>query len=193
MRTGCGAPSGLGIAWEHDLQDLVLEHHWLLTATNWIYVYGHWPVIAACGIALYTWRRERYVLLRNAMFISGLIGFAFFAAFPVAPPRLADRDRRHGHGVLGELPGAPAAGADEQVRSLPSLHAGWNLLVGIVLFQATTRHAVRAFALAMPLAMAYAVVATANHFTLDVVAGARRPRGARGGELLGRTYNRPRG
>ena len=57
-----------------------------MTATNWVYVYGHWPVIAACGIALYIWRRERYVLLRNAMFISGLIGFGFFAACPDGAP-----------------------------------------------------------------------------------------------------------
>ncbi len=55
---------------------------------------------------------------------------------------------------------------------MPSLHFGWNLLVGIVLFGTTRSRVVRAFAVVMPLAMAASVVATANHWVLDVVIGA---------------------
>ena len=54
---------------------------------------------------------------------------------------------------------------------MPSFHAGWNLLAGIVVFGATRSLVVRAFAVAMPAAMAFAVIATANHFVIDVVAG----------------------
>jgi hypothetical protein len=162
----------LGIAWERGSQQLILDHSWLVTATNWVYVYGHWPVIAACGIALYLYRREQYVLLRNAMFISGLIGFAFFAGFPVAPPRFADVGvvdtvTQYSEGYRALQPPA----LTNKYAAFPSLHMGWNLLVGIVLFQATTHLAVRVFAVAMPVAMAFAVVATANHFVLDVVGG----------------------
>ena len=56
--------------------------------------------------------------------------------------------------------------------AFPSLHAGWNLLVGIVALpgdDAPCRASVR---LRDAAAMAFAVVATANHFVLDVVAGA---------------------
>ncbi|HET9324111.1 MAG TPA: phosphatase PAP2 family protein [Gaiellaceae bacterium] len=162
----------LGIAWEQGLQSLILDHRWLLTATNWVYVYGHWPVIIGSGIALYVWRPDRYVLLRNAMFISGLLGFAFFAGFPVAPPRfsdpgLVDTITRYSEGYRALQP----PDLTNKYAAFPSLHAGWNLLVGIVLFQATTHRAVRAFAFAMPVAMAFAVVATANHYVLDVVGG----------------------
>ncbi|HEY7708172.1 MAG TPA: phosphatase PAP2 family protein [Gaiellaceae bacterium] len=162
----------LAIDWERALQDPLLEHQWLLTATNWVYVYGHWPVIAACGVALYLWRRDRYVLLRNAMFISGLIGFAFFAGFPTAPPRFADPGvvdtvSQYSHGYRALQPPA----LTNKYAAFPSLHLGWNLLVGIVLFGATRRPAIRAFAVVMPVAMAFAVVATANHFVLDVVGG----------------------
>jgi hypothetical protein len=163
----------LGIAWEQGLQDLVIDHSWLVTVTNWVYVYGHWPVIAACGIALYVWRRDHYILLRNAMIVSGLLGFAFFAGFPVAPPRLADAAvvdtvTEYSEGYRALQPPA----LTNKYAAFPSLHAGWNLLVGIVLFTATTHLGVRVFAVAMPLAMAFAVVATANHFVLDVVGGA---------------------
>ena len=35
---------------------------------------------------------DRFYLLRNALFVSGAIGLVFFAAFPVAPPRLGGLD-----------------------------------------------------------------------------------------------------
>lgn len=162
----------LGVAWERALQELIIDHGWLLAASNWVYVYGHWPVIIACGVVLYAHRREHYRLLRNAMFISGLIGFLFFAGFPVAPPRLADPGivdtvTEYSRGYRALQPPA----LTNKYAAFPSLHAGWNVLVGIVLFQATTSRAIRAFAVAMPVAMAFAVVATANHFVLDVAGG----------------------
>lgn len=59
-----------------------------------------------------------------------------------------------------------------EYAAMPSFHAGWNLLLGIALWRASRHLAVRAFALLMPAAMAFAVMATGNHFLLDVVAGA---------------------
>jgi PAP2 superfamily len=68
----------------------VLAREWLATLADWVYIWGFWPVLAAAAIFLYARHRDEYVLLRNAVFISGLIGFVFFALMPVAPPRLAD-------------------------------------------------------------------------------------------------------
>jgi hypothetical protein len=162
----------LGIDWGLQAQDLILGHDALIAATNWVYVYGHWPVIAGSAVFLWLSRRDRYVLLRNAMIVSGLVGFVFFALYPVAPPRLAqpgivDTVTLYSSGYRALQPPA----LTNQYAALPSLHAGWNLLVGIVLFQAARHVAVRAFAVAMPMAMAFAVVATGNHFVLDVIVG----------------------
>ncbi len=162
----------LGLAWEHGVQGAIIGHEALVTAANWVYVYGHWPVIAATAVLLYALRRERYVLLRNAMFISGLAGFAFFAFFPVAPPRLADPAivdtvTRYSEGYRTLQP----PNLTNQFAALPSLHAGWNVLLGIVLFGTTASLVVRGFAVLMPAAMVFAVVATANHYVLDVVVG----------------------
>jgi membrane-associated phospholipid phosphatase len=162
----------LGIAWEGQLQGLIIGHEALVAVANWIYIYGHWPVIAVSLALLYAWRRQKYLLLRNAMIISGLIGFALFAFVPVAPPRfvepgLLDTVTRYSHGYRALQPPA----LTNQFAAMPSLHMGWNLLVAIVLFQATNRRAVRVFAVAMPFAMAFAAVSTANHFVLDLLAG----------------------
>jgi hypothetical protein len=161
----------LSLAWEHSLQ-AAIENTGLVTLANWVYIWGHWPVIIVTGVALFVLRRDRYRLLRNAMFVSGVIGFAFFAFFPVAPPRLLDiglvdtvTEQSNSYRAL------QPPGLTNQYAAFPSLHVGWNVLVGIVLFASTTHLAVRAFAVVSPPAMAFAVVATANHFVVDVVAG----------------------
>ncbi len=75
---------------EGNLQELIINNHTLVTAANWYYIFGHWPVILASFIWLYTSHRNVYRHLRNAMFISGMIGLVIFWLYPVAPPRLAD-------------------------------------------------------------------------------------------------------
>jgi hypothetical protein len=162
----------LGIHWEDAVQGAIVGRDGLVTFANWIYIWGHWPVILSTAVALHIWRRDRYYLLRNTLFISGGIGFLFFAFFPAAPPRLLAlglvdtvSDQSHAYRAL------QPPGLTNQYASFPSLHVGWNLAVGIVLFLTTTHLAVRAFAVLSPLAMTFAVVATANHFVVDIAGG----------------------
>ena len=162
-----------GVSVEGSIQGAVLGHDWLVTLANWIYIYGHWPLIVATMVILYLRVPAQFRTLRNAMFASGAIGLVIFALYPVAPPRLIELDlvdtvteRSTSYRAL------QPPSLTNPYAALPSLHVGWNLLVGIVLWRATTNLAVRAFALAMPLLMAFAVVATANHYVIDVAAGA---------------------
>ena len=162
----------LQVAWEDAVQDSVLGSNVLVTLTNWVYIWGHWPVILGVATALYVYRRERYYLLRNALFVSGAIGFVFFALLPVAPPRLVDLSLVDT--VTNESSAYRALqppGLTNQYAAFPSLHVGWNVVVGIVLILTTAHLAVRLFAVISPLAMGFAVIATANHFVLDVVGG----------------------
>jgi hypothetical protein len=162
----------LGVAWERQIQGLIVGHDVLVMLTNWIYIWGHWPVILCAATVLFLYRRDHYYLLRNALFVSGAIGFLFFAFFPVAPPRLVDST--FVDTVTNESSSYRALqppGLTNQYAALPSLHFGWNLVVGVVLFLAATHLVVRLFAVVGPLAMGFAVVATANHFVLDVVGG----------------------
>src|SRR5512145_2950106 len=141
----------LGIDWEGSIQGAVVGTDELVTLANWIYIWGHWPVILGTAIALYLVRRDRYYVLRNALFVSGAIGFLFFAFFPVAPPRLL------GLGLVDTVTEQSEAyralqppGLTNQYAAFPSLHLGWNVAVGIVLLATTTHLAVRALAVASP-------------------------------------------
>jgi hypothetical protein len=162
----------LGLAWGDAAQNVVLGSRPLVDAVNAVYIWGHWPLLIAGGVVLFHVSRERYYTLRNVCLVSGALGLLVFALFPVAPPRLADLGvdtvtlRAQGYRTV--LPPSLV----NEYAAMPSFHAGWNLMLGILLFRATRNVLVRAFAVLMPATMAFAVVATANHFVLDVVAGA---------------------
>ena len=162
----------LGLDHEHAVQALVTGSRFLSSATNAVYIYGHWPVLVISGVLLFRFRRAQYRLLRDACLISGLVGLFIFGLFPVAPPRLTDLPvvdlvTRGSPGYRQLFPPSLV----NEYAAMPSFHVGWNLLVGIVVFRATSNVLLRTFAVVIPIAMTFAVVATANHFVLDVVAG----------------------
>jgi hypothetical protein len=167
-----GLEDALGIEWEAPVQSATTSSDTLVTLANWVYIFGHWPVILGVATWLYLRRPGHYLLLRNAMFASGMLGFLLFALFPVAPPRLLDlglvdtvTERSDAYRAL------QPPGLTNQYAAFPSLHAGWNILVGIVVFLAVSSLVVRAIAVALPVAMSLAVVATANHFVVDIPGG----------------------
>lgn len=162
----------LHMRWETWFQDPLVAHGSIATFANWIYIYGHWPVIISALVLLQRYRPDRFWLLRTAMFISGVIGFAFFLFTPMAPPRFVDpfvmdtvTQRSSGYRVL-----QPPQIAN-LYASMPSLHAGWNMLVGVVVFGATRNVLLRIWSIVFPMLMAWAVVATGNHYVIDVVMG----------------------
>ena len=162
----------LGLDWEGAIQSVVLRSQLLIDAANAVYIYGHWPVLIGAGLLLFRYRPRFYYRLRNVCLLTGLVGLVVFALFPVAPPRLTDLPvvdtiTRDSEGYRQILPPELV----NQYAAMPSFHVGWNLLVGLVVFEATRHWLLRTFAIVMPAAMAFAVVATANHFVSDVVAG----------------------
>src|SRR4029453_18758403 len=95
------------------------------------------------------------------------------ARLPVAPPRLVDpslgdtiREHTGWYRTLAPLK------VTNQYAAMPSLHVGWSLLAGIALARASRRRIAYPFAMLLPIAMALAVVMTANHYVLDAVVGA---------------------
>jgi hypothetical protein len=162
----------LGIAVESDLQDLVAPADALKTFANWVYIWGHWPAIIVTMVWL-AWRhRRQFIHLRDAMMISGGLGMLVFVTYPVAPPRLA------GMGMIDTVTEESQAyrvlqppAFTNQYAAMPSLHTGWDLLVGMSIIAAASTVALKLVGFAMPVLMGLAVVATANHYVLDAVAG----------------------
>ena len=55
---------------------------------------------------------------------------------------------------------------------MPSMHVGWSLIVAGGVVRAVQSPWVRGIAIAHPLVMATATIATGNHYLLDCIAGA---------------------
>jgi membrane-associated phospholipid phosphatase len=162
----------LGVYWEPRLQEAITDNRTVVTFMNWVYVWGHWPVIVAVAVWLYLRVPDEYRLIRNAFFISGGIGMVFFVFLPMAPPRLVDAGltdtvARYSHAYRALQPPALV----NRYAAFPSLHFGWDLLIGIALVRNASRWWLRGFGLVMPALMAVAVVLTANHWIVDVPAG----------------------
>ena len=162
----------LGLDIERGAQAVVGSSGPLITLANWIYIWGHWPVIAATFIWLALHNRLIFRRLRNAMLVSGAMGLCVYTTYPVAPPRLAGiglvdtiSEQSSSYRVL-----QPPAFVNPYA-AMPSLHVGWNLLVGLALVAAAGTVVMRTVGRVMPVAMAAATVVTANHYVLDLVAG----------------------
>ncbi len=158
--------------WEPAWQGLIIDHQYLVTLANWAYIYLHWPVIAAVAVWLFLRHPTEYVVYRNAFLVSGAIGLLLFVLFPVAPPRLVElglTDTITAQSKAYRVLQPPAF--TNQYAAFPSLHFGWNLLIGLAVYQNSRWRIVQGIGLALPAIMLFAIVSTANHFLIDALAG----------------------
>jgi hypothetical protein len=140
--------------------------HYVMTPTilvlsrrrgGWKYWRGYWALVVGSGIAL-----------------------VIYANWPLAPPRLMPElgtidvmQHFAAAGWWGDAASAPRGLGDatNQFAAMPSLHFGWSLWCAIQMWGFGSRRW-RVAAVAYPTLQAVVVLATANHFALDVLGGA---------------------
>jgi membrane-associated phospholipid phosphatase len=163
----------LGFFWEPRIQEWALSYDWLGTAANWVYIWAHWPVIVATLTWLLVRHRDQYPIYRNAMLISGGIGLVCFMVWPMAPPRflgdLGFIDTVTLHSNAYRVLQPPSL--TNQYAAMPSLHCGWDLLMGIAIVSQAQLKVVRFIGIILPLLMISATVLTANHYISDGLVG----------------------
>jgi hypothetical protein len=155
-------------------QRLADSSHWLLTATAWTYWNSEFTVVGLALLWVYLRRHEHFARFRNTVLFANAVGLIGYVLLPTAPPRMFNTfgfqdtlDNMHGlnHGSgLISLAANPYA-------AMPSLHAADSLIVGVVLVAACRHWWAKALWALWPVWVWFCVVATANHFVLDVVAG----------------------
>ena len=150
--------------------------HGLIETRFWndVYFWGHAPVIATVGVWLYLNHRRHYTVVRNAFLVSSVVGLVVYWLFPVAPPRLLA-----GFGFIDTVQRYSSLSYQAQslrpfvnpYAAVPSLHFGWSFLIGVGVILALRRPIGWVLGLLLPLLMFLAILATANHFFFDAVAG----------------------
>jgi hypothetical protein len=141
-------------------------------AAGW-YQFMHLTVTLSVLAACYYRRPDIYRRARNSLVVVNLTGLFVFWLYPVAPPRLLPGLGFTDSSVVARLAQTPAASISaDMFAALPSLHMAWATWTVIMLRYLLPEHS-----LARRLAPAYAgvtalvVLATGNHYVLDVVAG----------------------
>ncbi|KAK0730215.1 PAP2 superfamily-domain-containing protein [Lasiosphaeris hirsuta] len=133
---------------------------------------------------------------RRTMAMCNMLAFIVFTFWPCMPPRLlsaegydgdfADRAKSYGfvdtvHGVDGDSSVWTTNKFCNQYAAMPSLHFGYSFLIGLTIARIPLRKrgwmgwrrlAVIGLGMIYPTVILAAIVATANHFILDAVAGA---------------------
>jgi hypothetical protein len=122
------------------------------------------------------WRRaELYRPLRNSLVLVNVLGFLVFWLYPVAPPRMLSSygftDVVAARHAFGDWHAGALASHANQLAAMPSLHIAWAAWCALALWQISRRRWVRVLAVLYPCLTAFAVLATGNHFLLDIVAG----------------------
>jgi hypothetical protein len=153
------------------LQRLATSHAWLMDVANFLYLFGHLPVLISVAAWLFWSRPTAYRWFRNAFLISAAMGLTVYVLFPTAPPRylpgFTDTLKVAGVG----LDGSSVALFYNPYAAMPSLHVGWSLLAGVAVVVSARELWLRVAGGLLPVMMALSVLMTGNHFLLDILAG----------------------
>lgn len=157
--------------WEHAAQDAIRARPWWGTVGAWFYVWGYLPVVVLALVALFVRRPADYAWLRNALLAGGAVGLAVYLLYPLAPPRLTDLG--YADPVASSLVESSArpVGIANEIAAMPSFHVGYLVVVAVVVWRTTGSVLLRAWCVLHPLLMCWVVVATGNHWVLDLPAG----------------------
>jgi hypothetical protein len=171
----------LHLAPEHWLNRAFTAHDWLAVPADFAYATLHYLVTPLVLVWLWRRHRDRYRHARTWLGISTVLGLIGFTTMPTAPPRLleasygfTDSMQQHaGVGWWGADASAPKGMGHltNEFAAMPSLHVGWALWCGLMIWFCARRPAVRIAGLLYPLLIAVVVMGTANHYLADAVAG----------------------
>jgi membrane-associated phospholipid phosphatase len=159
---------------EISLQGLVQSSQLLAVVTSWTYWLSQFTVLGLSLLWVYLRRNDVFTRFRNLIMLANVIGLAGYVLLPTAPPRMfpdvgfvdtlaSFASLNHGSGLI-QLASNPYA-------AMPSLHSADALIVGLIMASLVTRWWAKALWLAWAPWVWFSVMATGNHFWLDIAAG----------------------
>jgi membrane-associated phospholipid phosphatase len=160
--------------YELTFQQLVNQSHALMVITSFTYWNSEFTVVGLALLWVYLRRNVAFARFRNWLLTANVLGLVGYILLPTAPPRMFPDfgfvdtlaglgSFNHGSGLI-ELASNPYA-------AMPSLHAADALIVGITLAFVVRRWWAKALWLIWPAWVWFCVMATGNHFLLDILAG----------------------
>jgi hypothetical protein len=164
---------------EASLNHAVSAHAWLAVPMSLWYASLHYLVTPAALVWIYLRRPDAYSRARNVLAVATGLGLLVFLLAPTAPPRLMGTGyvdtlaRYSDFGWWSTHASAPAGLGrfTNELAAMPSLHVGWAVWVVWALYPLVSKPW-RLTAIAYAAGTSVVVVATGNHWVLDVLVGA---------------------
>jgi len=145
----------------------------LIHAVNWTYWLAQFAVVGVALLWIYIYRYPAFLRVRDTVIVTNTIGLLGYVLVPTAPPRLLP-----GEHFVDTMASSPLNHASEVVRlagnpyaAMPSLHAADALIVGVSLALLVRPLWLKVLWLLWPWWVAFALMASGNHFWLDIVVG----------------------
>jgi membrane-associated phospholipid phosphatase len=159
---------------ELSFQRFVDSSSFLVSVASWTYWNSEFTVVGLALLFVYLRRNDAFYRFRNAILLANVIGLVGYVILPTAPPRMFPdlgfddtlsqfASLNHGSGLVNFVANPYAA--------MPSLHAADALIVGVVLAAVCRNWFAKIVWALWPAWVWFSVMATGNHFWLDVLAG----------------------
>jgi uncharacterized membrane protein YkvA (DUF1232 family) len=133
--------------------------------------------VVTLGLVVLLWWRypHLYRPLRNTLVLINVVGFLVFWAYPLAPPRMLASagfvDVVAVTHAWGSWRSGVVASQANELAAMPSLHIAWACWSSLAVWRMLPGRRWRAVVVVYPIMTALIVMATANHYFLDVVGG----------------------
>ena len=149
----------------------------------WFVYLTHFLGTLVVAAILWTWAHEHFARFATMVCVLALAAFATYVLYPAVPPWMAAQ-----HGAIGEAhrtvkltwPHVPIAHYGSlfekgehyanNVAAMPSLHAGYALLLSLFLWRLLPKWT-RPILVLYPPAMAFTLVYGGEHYVVDCIAG----------------------
>ncbi|MFI1399551.1 phosphatase PAP2 family protein [Streptomyces sp. NPDC020681] len=165
----------MGLAFEHSVNHTVNSVTWLIVSMNYYYATLHFIVTIGVLVWLYRWHPGRYAAARLVLFSTTAVALVGYYLYPLAPPRLMPGqnfiDTVLVHHTWGSMASGNLKNMSNQYAAMPSMHIGWSLWCGLIIFALAATPWAKILGLLYPVATLVVIVATANHYWLDAVGG----------------------
>ena len=165
---------------EHLLNASLTHSTVLAVIAAYDYSILHYIVTPAVLIWMFRKHKAQYRFARTTLAWSTVVGFVGFYLVPTAPPRLlagsglrdtlADVSNWGWWSDEGSVPRG-LGGLSNQFAAMPSLHVGWAVWAGVLMVKFGSTRLLKLLGVAYPLTTMVVVMATGNHYLLDVIAG----------------------
>jgi membrane-associated phospholipid phosphatase len=164
----------LGSMMELTFQHSVEQSTLLIQATSLTYWLSQFAVVGLALTWVYFRAHDRFYGFRNMLIAGNLIGLIGYVLIPTAPPRMFPdagfTDTLAAHSTVNHS-STFVAFASNPYAAMPSLHALDALIVSVVMATVVRRAWVKLLWLAWAPWVWFSVMATGNHFWLDIAAG----------------------